>query len=345
MSVDMMASGYIRNQLDAVVYNSNDHETLRQTTFAEADVEPAKELSSFSLNDRKKLPNEVLMEIFCHMDPSTLYKAGRVCKRWSEVVQVMHDKAWRKMTKAVKINAKVIRPKYKSRGWIVKKHSWNICKCIKIDRDLVLYEDYAQINEDFKLLNDSTLSREIFSGYVKVDNAEKAEAASRLAAAGLIDEIDRIESTDLVFKKVWNFNDKTIKHTNIFRYIHCKVLDLRDIRLEDLSNADIIGLTKVMNDGVRELGIWIDGEATFFPFIENYDGRGRCKMIMLSLLSSDSNFVEFDLEKIEDWVTSRGWHATKIFGHTLILSKWEARKQDLIFKLDERYESIYINQH
>jgi len=41
MSVNMVASGYIRNQSDAEVYNSNEQETLREATIAEADVEPS----------------------------------------------------------------------------------------------------------------------------------------------------------------------------------------------------------------------------------------------------------------------------------------------------------------
>ena len=104
MSVNKVTSSYIRNQLDAEDNNSNEQETLRETTIAAADVEQTTGMSNLFLNDRKKLPNEVLVQIFSHLEISTLNKAGEVCKRWSEVVQVIHDKAWRKLTTAVKLD-------------------------------------------------------------------------------------------------------------------------------------------------------------------------------------------------------------------------------------------------
>ena len=40
-----------------------------------------------------QFPNEILLMIFNHLDTGNLTVAGQVCKRWSDIVQIFHDKA------------------------------------------------------------------------------------------------------------------------------------------------------------------------------------------------------------------------------------------------------------
>merc|ERR1719342_476496 len=79
-----------------------------------------------------QFPNETLLMIFSHLDGSSLYEAGRVCKRWSDVVQILHDESWKSLTKVVMMKADIIGPKYKSIGWVEQEHRWITCNCINI---------------------------------------------------------------------------------------------------------------------------------------------------------------------------------------------------------------------
>jgi len=88
-------------------------------------------------------PNEILMQIFNHLDSRSLNMAGSVCKKWRSMVQMVHEKAWKSMTKAVQLKPKSIGPKYKKIGWFKNKHTWNKCKCLNIARDLVFYDDLS----------------------------------------------------------------------------------------------------------------------------------------------------------------------------------------------------------
>ena len=49
------------------------------------------------------IPNEILMEIFNHLDLQSLINAGKVCKRWRSIVNLVHEKAWswRSLAKAI----------------------------------------------------------------------------------------------------------------------------------------------------------------------------------------------------------------------------------------------------
>ena len=96
-------------------------------------------------------PNEILMQIFNHLDSRSLIKAGSVCRRWRSIVQMVHEKAWKSVTKAVQLKPKLIGPKYKKIGWFRNKHTWNKCKCINIARDLVFYEDLELLEADADL--------------------------------------------------------------------------------------------------------------------------------------------------------------------------------------------------
>jgi len=64
---------------------------------------------------------------------------------------MVHEKAWKSVTKAVKLKTKLIGPKYKKIGWFKNKHTWNKCKCINIARDLVFYEDIELLDADADL--------------------------------------------------------------------------------------------------------------------------------------------------------------------------------------------------
>ena len=94
----------------------------------------------------EKLPNETLENIFNNLDPSSLNVVGQVCEKWRDVVQLIHDQAWKSLTKTVMLKKDTIGPKYEGRGWIEGVHSINQCKCIDIARDLVIYNDMKQIS-------------------------------------------------------------------------------------------------------------------------------------------------------------------------------------------------------
>jgi len=156
-----------------------------------------KEMSVPIFNNYSKIPNEILLQIFSHMDTRSLMMAGKVCKKWSDIVQIIqHDKAWKSLTKAVLVNAEIIGPVYKKRGWVEHKHSWNICKCINISRDLIPYDDRELLDKDMKHLKSIDMRADGDRGVGKIELLENkkreksADAFARLAAAGILQYID-----------------------------------------------------------------------------------------------------------------------------------------------------------
>ena len=107
-------------------------------------------MSHSIFNNQTSVPNEILMQIFNNLDSRSLNIAGQVCKRWRSVVEMVHDKAWRSLNKAVHLKPEFIGPKYKKIGWVENEHSLNICKCINIARDLVLYDNIELMDADLK---------------------------------------------------------------------------------------------------------------------------------------------------------------------------------------------------
>merc|ERR1712029_92747 len=114
--------------------------------------------------------------------------------------QLIHDQAWKSLTKTVMLKKDTIGPKYEGRGWIEGVHSINQCRCIDITRDLVIYNDMKQLNSDLELLESlvkidapEQVKNEMeflkLTNYVRLllrcETLPEIQAASRLAAAGI----------------------------------------------------------------------------------------------------------------------------------------------------------------
>ena len=276
----------------------------------------------------EKLPNETLENIFNNLDPSSLNVVGQVCEKWRDVVQLIHDQAWKSLTKAVMLKKDTIGPKYEGRGWIEGVHSINQCKCIDIARDLVIYTDMKKLNSDLELLESlveiddpEQLKNEMER--LKLTNCEfvdmicetlpEIQAASRLAAAGLLNSIGRltivgIDLTSIrhlrhligsVKNDLFLFNVTHSDWTTIFKFIKCEQFKFNSRALND---AELESLTEVLKVGVE--GFFSYENDSPLPLIENYDGKGKCKNIILLAISHFGFDIE---EKIWNWTTSRGW--------------------------------------
>merc|ERR1719312_1284964 len=92
------------------------------------------------------------MKIFSNLDPSNLLMAGQVCQQWSQVVKMIHDDAWKSVTRAVMLDKETIGPNYKARGWIEEEHSLMECKCHEMSKNLFLYGDIEKFDCDLKVL-------------------------------------------------------------------------------------------------------------------------------------------------------------------------------------------------
>jgi len=292
-------------------------------------------------NSQMNFPNEILMQIFNHLDSRSLIKAGSVCKRWRSIVEMVHEKAWKSVTKAVKLKPKLIGPKYKKIGWVKKQHTWNMCKCINIARDLVFYEDKELLEADAELdLKQNKYDEEdwIFhkSGEITeidelyIHDKEEAEAFIRLVAAGFIDEIGHLE-----FVESETFDLSTVKNLGLllkivtglillkfvskisknFNHINCVTLYIWNTSFREIyTDADIETLNEVLNDKVYMFVR--EGTGSNFPLIKKYDGKGKCNHIKLTYEIIDGDYEvkqkarnQFYLEskKIKKWASSRGW--------------------------------------
>jgi len=308
-------------------------------------VSEAEEMSCPS-NYLMQFPNETLLMIFNHLDGSSLYVAGNVCKRWSDIVQILHDESWRSLTKAVMLKAEIIGPKYKSIGWVEQEHRWNTCNCINIAKKLVPYEDIEL------LINDKyILERPLYPGYsiscwgwkkssdgqteLEISMLEQAEAASRQAAAGIITSLDNLTFhefyEDLSSVKNISHLVRIVKNmiylTNVIckdfailsRNMFCKKLEIysKSSMIEQESrimftDEDIICLTEVLNDRVEEFQFGFDSHIKF-PYIKNYDGRGKCHEINFEYYDEDDEEFESDLQNVHEWASSKGWTVEVIY--------------------------------
>jgi len=274
-----------------------------------------------------KFPNEILQIIFRHLDARSLNMAGHVCKRWSEIVQIFHDKAWRSLTKAVMLKAEIIRPKYQSIGWVEQEHMWNTCNCIDIARELVPYEDNELLVHDMEVGESIKYKTSDGEDNMEIYRFEVAEAVSRLAAASIINSIDGLEVEffleDLssvknishlvrIVKDGIYLDQVTIKDfSTFFSHICCKTLEFF-MHTNILTDKDIDSLTEVLNNGVEKFQFMF-GHNLNFPYIKNYDGRGKCHEINFEYRDDDDEddadheLFESDLPKIQEWASSRGW--------------------------------------
>jgi len=260
--------------------------------------------------------------IFRHLDSSSLYVAGQVCKRWSDIVQIVHDESWRSLTKAVMLKAEIIGPKYKSRGWVEQDHSWKTCNCINIGRELVLYEDIELLVHDMEIIENASLNSR--QDRLEIITLEEAKAAIRFAAAGILTTIDylnldiylrenddfaSVENMCLLVKITKNelfLQSNVSKHfINLFSHIHCTYLEVLFYE-EILTDMEIKSLTEVLNDGVEKIVFRLVC-CINFPYIENYDGRGKCQMIEFEYIDEPDEEYESDVQKLQEWANSNGW--------------------------------------
>jgi len=267
-------------------------------------------------------PNETILKIFRHLDARSLNEAGLVCKRWSDLVQILHDESWRSLTKAVLLKAEIIGTKYKSIGWVEQEHSWKSCNCINIASEFIPYDDIERLDHDMGIVE---RIKQTYNGRDRMylSSAHEAEAASSLAASRIFTSIDElnIHHFDGDFSSVKNLSHllRIVKHgvylTNVttkdlptfFSHICCKELfffNHEDTYLYTFTVQDINSLTEVMNDGVEKF-VFIYRQNIHFPLIENYDGRGKCHEINFEYI--DDEEFESDLSKIQEWALSRGW--------------------------------------
>jgi len=282
-------------------------------------------------NNLNQFPNETLKTIFRHLDSSSLYVAGQVCKRWSDIVQIVHDESWRSLTKAVMLKAEIIGPNYKSRGWVEQDHSWKTCNCINIGRELVLYKDIELLVHDMEIIEDASWnssiedaswnSRQDSLETMEIRTLEQAKAAIRFAAAGILttidflhfnpflcenDDIASLENIDLLVKitknELLNLSKNFINH---FSHIHCTLLEVKFYE-EILTDVEIKSLTEVLNDGVEQIEFKL-ACCIHFPYIENYDGRGKCSMIDFQYEVEHDEEYESDVQKMQEWANSKGW--------------------------------------
>jgi len=275
-----------------------------------------KEMSVPIFNNHSKIPNEILLQILSHLDTRSLMTAGKVCKKWSDIVQIIHDKAWNSLTKAVLVNAEIIGPVYKERGWVEHKHSWNICKCINISRDLVPYDDNELLDKDMKHVGRELKKYSFSRRVLSIEDEKSAEASSRLAAAGILQKIDILSFVDVDLSHVKNLRylariareiDFTgdifkIHRSNIFNHFECERLHIKNNGF--LTDGGKKILTEALNDRVKFF-YCNEGKYSLFPNIENYDGRGKCSSF---LLEYDSKEVwKSDHKKVGEWARSRGW--------------------------------------
>jgi len=272
-----------------------------------------------------KFPNEILLTIFSHLDTSSLYVTGQVCKRWCDIVKIIHDKSWRSLTNAVMLKADIIGPNYKNRGWVEQEHSWDTCRCIEITRELVPYDDLDQMENDMEIVEYLMYPSQAYHGETSIEiknDLEHPEAASRLAAAGILTNIDdldfcefkhnlsSVENLGHLVRIVENevfFADAICKDfSTLFSDISCKSLYFL-MHKEILQDSDINRLGEVLKHRVEKFSFRL-GCSINFPYIKNYDGTGKCREIVFEY-DEDDDVGEFesDLSECQSWARSKGW--------------------------------------
>jgi len=225
------------------------------------------------------------------------------------------------------LKAEIIRPKYQSIGWVEQEHMWNTCDCIDIARELVPYEDNELLVHDMAVGESIKYKTSDGEDNMEIYRFEVAEAVSRLAAASIISSIDGLEVEffleDLSSVKNISHLVKIVKDgiyldqvtindfSTFFSHICCKTLEFF-MHSNILTDKDIDSLTEVLNNGVEKFQ-FIFGHYLNFPYIKNYDGRGKCYEINFEYRDDDDEddadheLFESDLPKIQEWANSRGW--------------------------------------
>jgi len=272
------------------------------------------------------------VKIFSHLDQSNLVVAAKVCQKFSDIVKMIHDTKWKSVTRAVLLKRDVIGPIYGSRGWIEAEHGMDHCNCIKVAIELVPYDDLKLLNSDLKLLKSNSKSKLSGDKSYELNVLECAEikeiqAFSRLSAAGVLTHIREVEILDIDFSSI-----KYIGHfvsivenrlelgagllepdlSKILRFVNCKELVI-SWRSDPLTKAEMKSLHKVLNSKVEKF-TYSCCYVPFLPFIEKYDGRGKCTEIELAYTDHHEDYDSdedidslWDRDRIKDWAESRGW--------------------------------------
>ena len=265
-----------------------------------------------------KFPNEILEKISINMDPNSLFVVGQVCQKWSDVVQMIHEKAWKFITRVIMLKKDTIGPNFKQRGWIEGVHSIYQCKCINIERDLVIYKDMEQLNSDLELLELIDCDLE----FLPNPSQSRIEAASRLAAAGILNSIrylviDEIDLTSIqylqqlvsIVQDYLELMDVTKKDLlRIFGYVKCEKFFRFWNYKDELDDSEIESLAEALGSRVK----WFDccNCKKPFSYIQKYDGKGKCEEIeILYQVYTEEDLIDFesDWAKFGDWAGSREW--------------------------------------
>merc|ERR1719300_179063 len=139
--------------------------------------------------------------------------AGSVCKRWRSIVQMVHDKAWKSVTKAVPLKPKLNGPKFKKIGRVENEHTWNICECINIARDFVFYDDIELLEADLKELEKFSKPKKPGRKQLimcRIQKLNEAETFNRLFAAGMMIFLGNMVSVDFKGQLInWSIVNKT----------------------------------------------------------------------------------------------------------------------------------------
>ena len=287
-----------------------------------------------------KLPNEILEEIFNYMEWSNLEVVSQVCQKWNAIVQRIHDRAWKSITKAVALKRSVSVCEYGDRGWIEEEHSMTDCLCVEIAKDLVFYGDVELLDSDVELLEKNQRGPRRIKLHELVDleepKLEEVQAASRLSAAGILTslryvfflqiDLSSIKHLSYLVSNVYDIlflEDVTLNSlSEVFRHVKSRVFEISDHK-PTLSDAEIKGLTNVLYSRVEKF-LYRFGSEPIFPYIEHYDGRGKCREIEFEYLTNanededeeqtdddpdEKGFKDFilDLEKVKVWTECRGW--------------------------------------
>ena len=155
-------------------------------------------------------------------------------------------------------------------------------------------------------------------------NLKEVEAASRQAAAGIITSID-----NLTFHEFYEDLSSAENISHLVRIVK-NMIYLKDVHCEDFSivsknmfckklkismnmetqtmfmDEDINSLTEVLIDRVEQFHFGFISNIRF-PYIENYDGRGKCHEIHFEYYDEDDEEFESDLQKVHEWASSKGW--------------------------------------
>jgi len=293
--------------------------------------------SSSSFQKLMKVP-EVLKKIFSYLDSNSLNVAGQVCQKWSAIVQLIHDDAWRSLTKAVSLMPNKIGPKYEKKGWIEQAHSWNMCNCVDMAREFVIYDDLELLARHLEVVDTNYIKDKAFvkafgKGTLMVKNLEDAEAVSSLAAARIFTTIHMLflSGADLasISKKIDFSSVRNIGHLvkivtnrlqilhgcnknlpNILDHIQCRSLIIGIhpyVAHVILSAADLKSITEVLDNVVEEIVFTgIGGFGRVFSYFKNYDGRGKCSVIAMREYDFELP-CDLPLAKVKLWASSRGW--------------------------------------